>query len=664
MALPSNVGFGKVTGTFLRVTGDGSDVGSNPDGVPLAGLTVQFSASVTRVKNVSADPPVTIIIDVVTCTTDDNGVLIDPMGNEGVWLVASTNPDLDPTGWTWTATISSGTVARFSTTFSLDEGQTLDLASLIPVPSSPGTELAAWQQVVAQITGDVVGGVQSLVDEASASASAAAVSATEAEAARDEAETFSATTVTLQDAAVKSLIVDDSSETRSALGAVIQPVDVSLRVRDRSRQGWVERVSLPTAFGWDAPLNVFKSGRSYFTDFDVRQYKGTAASDVYVDHVSGVSGAAGTEAAPVKRLDQAMSLVAAGGTIHVMSGGLAFRDVSWQNAPIRKSVNVVCEAGRVYYAIADRLTTWTSAGGGVYTATRSHVSRVVDLSIGRHGFGYTSVADLTECQTLPGSWYQSGSTLGVHTLTGDEPDPDVHIALLITDGWRADASLNDVSLYMEGMTILGGSTGNLMVQGGAGGHIDMYGLDVEMLWSTSFSFDGNSLNGYGARSIYLQRCVAANSRKDGFNYATPDASSGGVDRDSPQVIEVDCESYGHGIGNPVAERANSNNASTGHSGSKIVRIGGYYHDTSGPVVAETHDGTKSVNYSCVSAGSRATESWLNSSWAAAGSGAEMWLFDADSLDSQYDIYAATGATVHVDDSRASRRTGAGTVGES
>lgn len=663
MALPSNVSYGHVTGKFLRAVADSSDTDLYPDGQPLAGLTIKFTASVTRVKNVTADPPVTIIIDPIVCSTNDDGVLVDVRGNPGVWLVASSDEDLNPTGWTWTATFYASSITYFSTTFALAPDQEVDLATLIPVPSSPGTELAAWQQVVAQITGDV-GGAQSLVDAASASASAAAVSATKAAEARDAAETFSATTVTLQDAAVKSLIVDDSSETRSALGAVIQPVDVSLRVRDRSRQGWVERVSLPTAFGWDAPLNVFKSGRSYFTDFDVRQYKGTAASDVYVDHVSGVSGAAGTEAAPVKRLDQAMSLVAAGGTIHVMSGGLAFRDVSWQNAPIRKSVNVVCEAGRVYYAIADRLTTWTSAGGGVYTATRSSVSRVVDLSIGRHGFGYTSVADLTECQTLPGSWYQSGSTLGVHTLTGDEPDPDVHIALLITDGWRADASLNDVSLYMEGMTILGGSTGNLMVQGGAGGHIDMYGLDVEMLWSTSFSFDGNSLNGYGARSIYLQRCVAANSRKDGFNYATPDASSGGVDRDSPQVIEVDCESYGHGIGNPVAERANSNNASTGHSGSKIVRIGGYYHDTSGPVVAETHDGTKSVNYSCVSAGSRATESWLNSSWAAAGSGAEMWLFDADSLDSQYDIYAVTGATVHVDDSRASRRTGAGTVGES
>ena len=176
MALPSNVGFGKVTGVFLHVPGDGSDTGSDPDGVPLAGLTVTFSASVTRVKNVSADPPVTIIIDTVMCTTDDNGVLVDPMGNEGVWLVASTDPDLDPTGWTWTATICSGTVDRFSTTFSLDVGQTLDLTTLIPVPSSPGTELAAWQQVVAQIRGEF----QSLADEAAASASAAAVSAADA----------------------------------------------------------------------------------------------------------------------------------------------------------------------------------------------------------------------------------------------------------------------------------------------------------------------------------------------------------------------------------------------------------------------------------------------------------------------------------------------------
>ena len=31
----------------------------------------------------------------------------------------------------------------------------------------------------------------------------------------------------------------------------------------------------------------------------------------------------------------------------------------------------------------------------------------------------------------------------------------------------------------------------MIARGGAGGHIDMYGLDVEMLWSTSLSFGGS-----------------------------------------------------------------------------------------------------------------------------------------------------------------------------
>lgn len=144
-------------------------------------------ASVSRVVNRTAVPPVSIILDPVVCTTNENGVLVDPQGAEGVWLLASSDEDVDPHGWTWTVTISSTTITRFSTTFSLDPGQTVDLATLIPVPSSPGSQLAAWQAVVADITGGT-DGLEALVDQAAASAGVAQAAASTASTARDQAQ--------------------------------------------------------------------------------------------------------------------------------------------------------------------------------------------------------------------------------------------------------------------------------------------------------------------------------------------------------------------------------------------------------------------------------------------------------------------------------------------
>ena len=151
MALPSNVNYGHVTGKFLRAVADSSDTDMHPDGQPIVGLTVKFTASVTRVKNVTTTPPVTIIIDPIVGVTNGNGVLIDGQGREGVWLVASSDEDLNPTGWTWTATLSASSIDSFTTTFTLAPGQEVDLTTLIPVPSSPGTELTAWEAVVAEV---------------------------------------------------------------------------------------------------------------------------------------------------------------------------------------------------------------------------------------------------------------------------------------------------------------------------------------------------------------------------------------------------------------------------------------------------------------------------------------------------------------------------------
>ena len=70
MALPANVGFGRVTGRLIRAILDTTgNEDTEPDGVPIEGAKVIFTASVNRVVNRTATPPVSIFIDPVTVMT-------------------------------------------------------------------------------------------------------------------------------------------------------------------------------------------------------------------------------------------------------------------------------------------------------------------------------------------------------------------------------------------------------------------------------------------------------------------------------------------------------------------------------------------------------------------------------------------------------------------
>ena len=188
MSLPANVGFGRVTGRLIRaILDDSRDPDTEPDGVPIEGAKITFTASVNRVVNRTATPPVSIFIDPVTVVTNGDGILVSPDGTEGVTLVASDDADLDPTGWTYKVTMTAPSISALSWSIAVPEGSVQDLATAIPVPSSPGSQLAAWQAVVAEITGGT-DGLEALVDQAAASAGVAQAAASTASTARDQAQ--------------------------------------------------------------------------------------------------------------------------------------------------------------------------------------------------------------------------------------------------------------------------------------------------------------------------------------------------------------------------------------------------------------------------------------------------------------------------------------------
>lgn len=145
MALPTNVGYGTITGQFLVAYGDGSDSpDQNPDGVPAKGK-IFFTASPTKLLDITASPnAVTILPAVVECTLDASGYLTGPDGNAGVRLVATDDTDLNPVNWTWQVDFRITDpydvpipVASFS--LGLPQGTTVDLTTVSPVPSAGGT---------------------------------------------------------------------------------------------------------------------------------------------------------------------------------------------------------------------------------------------------------------------------------------------------------------------------------------------------------------------------------------------------------------------------------------------------------------------------------------------------------------------------------------------
>lgn len=209
MALPANVGTCLVTGTFIRAVIDSVDADRDPDGVPIEGLTVKFTASVPMVRNVSAVPPVMVFMDPIICTTNISGTLIGLDGQPGIRLVASDDPDLDPSGWTYKAELSAPTLPKFSFSFVAPVGGTVDLSTVVPVPPAPGASLVAWQEAVVTAT---------------AARDEAVIAAADADAARDEAVIVAAAIPATNDPVVAALVNDPASETEAALNAAFTPI--------------------------------------------------------------------------------------------------------------------------------------------------------------------------------------------------------------------------------------------------------------------------------------------------------------------------------------------------------------------------------------------------------------------------------------------------------
>ncbi len=145
MALPTNVGYGTVTGRFMLAYADGGDADVFPDGVAAKG-TVYLTPSPVYLKNSTAAPaPVTILPSTVECVLDADGYILGTDGTAGVRLVATDDADNNPVNWTWSVEfrltdqddVPIRTIPKFS--FELPQGTSVDLTDVTPVTDANGT---------------------------------------------------------------------------------------------------------------------------------------------------------------------------------------------------------------------------------------------------------------------------------------------------------------------------------------------------------------------------------------------------------------------------------------------------------------------------------------------------------------------------------------------
>lgn len=168
---PDEVQLFKLVGRIGRGVGDTIDVNSDADLLPLVGAKVICTPNLKTAeggpvyRSPSSTPPVTIFQETIVGTTDNDGNLVAALigvggaitpvipASMGVSLPFGGSPEIIPTGWTWTITISvGGNFPDRSFVVFGGDGTVLDVSTLIPVPESPGTDVAAWQVIVNQAT--------------------------------------------------------------------------------------------------------------------------------------------------------------------------------------------------------------------------------------------------------------------------------------------------------------------------------------------------------------------------------------------------------------------------------------------------------------------------------------------------------------------------------
>lgn len=464
---------------------------------------------------------------------------------------------------------------------------------------------------------------------------------------------------------VLQALTNSTGETFGTLKEVLDDKDYKLDfTRKRNLQSVVKRYPSPvleryafsSGFAFNngtIPIVIFKDRYGNFTtNFDVADFMLTGGKTIYVHSVNGLSTNDGlTVDTPRNSVQSALSIANDGDTIIILDkkDSVLGRTNGWiSDGYITKNVNIIA-TNEIIVFFGDVLTYTKTAGfTNVYESARSNVERVADFN--GEPNDYIKVNSIAECDSSPGSWYTNGTTLYVHRFGGKIPNNKI-LGLLNGGAALRPVSTRNVKFYVENITFVGGASVLRFIGTDTYTDGEVYAKNCKFLFPITTN---DSVLVQNAKSAFFQNCIAAYSRKDGFNYAATGAGK------KPDFIEVNCQAYANGDNVINSSTPDTYNGSTAHVGCRGIRVNGAYYENVGGNVTDVHEGTKSVNLGCLAFGSRATQNTYNQGFSNQQSGTEMWIEGCIAFDNYSDLYNPSGNTMHVIKTQYDTLVGSGT----
>lgn len=397
-------------------------------------------------------------------------------------------------------------------------------------------------------------------------------------------------------------------------------------------------VSVPSGFDWTPPVTVYRSGSAYSTDFNAESWKSAATASLYVSTSGNDTTGTGTIGAPYRGIRKALAVASAlpDASINIfVAAGIYDRRYNWDQTACDKNVNVIATGGQAVSSCRYEALSWSLNASGTYQATRSAVSKVWDEAFpDSDGIAQPLAlqASLANCQAIPGSWYQSGGIVYVHTNDGRSPDA----SLLVLSSTIGPTFNFNKAWYYEGFVFEGGATGAFQANGNA------IGASAQLVQNNCvFRYAYAGLNGaaiVGVPLVISNNCSAYANDGDGFNYHQNLTTLINV-----KAIEIDCLGYRNGN----ADGVNNDNGSTSHENSRVMRVNGGYRKNIGPNIADINT-SQAWNLGCSadSSLSSSPNGTSNSGFLTANS-VTSWLDGCNAEGSYYAAVAVDSSSIKV-----------------
>lgn len=295
------------------------------------------------------------------------------------------------------------------------------------------------------------------------------------------------------------------------------------------------------------------------------------------------------------------------------------------NPVVGKSVNIIAEKPHTVFisnswALINESMSFTQneTYPNVYSVTHNAFDRITSvISVYNKDYpcSLKNVNSLDDCNSYENSYFISGTTIYVHMLDNVTPNKN---NIILCYPWNLPAlRINEsistsIKVYLENLDIIGGSDSGLKINTPS----DNTRHQISCV-NCRFMFTQTDA---GVKSIHanlkLINCEASYNKYDGISYHNESVG-----------FELNCIGKRNGT-----EGADSNNGSTGHNSSSILRVNGKYFNNEGPNVADTLS-TQSLNIGCIAFDSLNNGTSINKSDFRCGTESTMYLIGCNTKSS-------------------------------